>query len=685
MPLANAAIKIKIETTTAHLWLEELISGDPHENLETILKHLDQANWYAKAMLEGGKNPEGTFIPLDNNEMRLKVREVQKKLAEFREMTRQRVAAQKTSGPRSYIDKRYDAIFKYIITQADQIKTSLRQMMAQDLRRFRSIQITLIFIVILIFLYLWISFWYFERRRTNHILLQCEASEKLKRSETGFRELFNNMRSGVAVYEAKDNGNDFIFKDFNRAGEQIENIRKEDLIGKSILEMFPGVKELGLFDVLKNVWQTGKPEHHPVSIYKDGRITGWRENDIYKLPSGEIVAVYDDVTKRKQTETELQESERNLSITLDSIGDAVITTDTKGRVTRINPIAGKLTGWNLSEAEGRPLIEVFNIINEETRKRVESPVEKIMREGIIVGLPNHTVLISKNGTESPIADSGAPIRNDQGDIMGIVLVFRDVSKKIEANKQKKKLEAEAMRAGQLTSIGEIAAGIAHEINNPINSVINLAQILLNECNSESSEYDIAGRIIKEGDRIADIVSNLLSFARGNREKEKNPVNLAEIISDTLVLAKAQIQKDQIELKVNIPLNLPKIIANPQQLQQVFLNLIINARYALNRKYSGAHENKILEILGEEATIDDSLYVRVIFQDRGTGIPANEIEKVMNPFYSTKPNGIGTGLGLSISHGIISDHDGYMKIESDEGKFTRIIIDLPVYGKGKNES
>ena len=509
-----------------------------------------------------------------------------------------------------------------------------------------------------------------------------KKDESLRESEEKFKSLFENMRSGVAVYEAENNGEDFIFKDLNKAGEQIDKIASGELIGKSVLKIFPSVKDFGLFDVLQRVWKTGQPEHHPITIYKDERITGWRENYIYKLPSGEIVAVYDDVSERKQMEEALQESEKNLSITLNSIGDAVIATDTKGRVTRMNPIAEKLTGWSLSEAKGHPLIEVFNIINEATRKQMKSPAEKVMREGTIVGLANHTVLISKNGTETPIADSGAPIKNDQGDIFGIILVFRDISEKIEAEKQKKALKAEAMRTGQLTSIGEIAAGVAHEINNPINSVINLAQILLNECNSESSEYDIAGRIIKEGDRIADIVSNLLAFARGNMEKEKNPVNLSEIISDTLVLAKAQIRKDQIELMVNIPLNLPKIIANPQQLQQVFLNLIINARYALNQKYSGTHEHKILEILGEEATIDDCPYVRVIFQDNGTGIPANEIEKIMNPFYSTKPTGIGTGLGLSISYGIINDHGGYIRIESTEGEFTRVIIDLPASGKEK---
>jgi heme/copper-type cytochrome/quinol oxidase subunit 2 len=207
MPLANAAIKIKLETTTAHLWFEELISGDTRESLETVFKHLDQADWYARAMLEGGKNPEETFIPLDNNEIRREIREVQKKLAKLRELTRQRLAAHETSRPGSGIDQRYDAIFKGLIARADQMEASLRQVMAQDLRRFRSIRITLIIIVILIFLYIWISFWYFDRRRTNYILSHREANEKLKTSETGFRELFNNMRSGVAVYEAKDNGN----------------------------------------------------------------------------------------------------------------------------------------------------------------------------------------------------------------------------------------------------------------------------------------------------------------------------------------------------------------------------------------------------------------------------------------------------------------------------------------------
>ena len=137
---------------------------------------------------------------------------------------------------------------------------------------------------------------------------QKQAEEELQKSEARYRELFENMSSGVAVYEAVDNGTDFIFKDFNKAGEKIDNINRKDLAGKKVTAVFPGIKEFGLLEVFKQVWRTGKPQHQPISLYKDRRIVGWRENYVYKLPTGEIVAVYDDVTEQKQAENELKNS-----------------------------------------------------------------------------------------------------------------------------------------------------------------------------------------------------------------------------------------------------------------------------------------------------------------------------------------------------------------------------------------
>jgi signal transduction histidine kinase len=247
---------------------------------------------------------------------------------------------------------------------------------------------------------------------------------------------------------------------------------------------------------------------------------------------------------------------------------------------------------------------------------------------------------------------------------------------IEDITDRKRAEAEAVRASHLAALGELAAGVAHEINNPINGIINYSQMLLNKNSEGSMEYDITRRIIKEGDRIANIVRNLLSFARDNIG-DRMPANMVEIISETLGLTEIQLRKDGIILVLNIPRTLPVVFVQPQQIEQVFLNIISNARYALNSKYEGTHENKMLEILAQEFTDGPQPYIRVIFHDSGTGISPGILNKIMNPFFSTKPGGIGTGLGLSISHGIISDHGGRLAVDSVEGKFTKVTVELPV--------
>ena len=230
----------------------------------------------------------------------------------------------------------------------------------------------------------------------------------------------------------------------------------------------------------------------------------------------------------------------------------------------------------------------------------------------------------------------------------------------------------------MVALGELAAGVAHEINNPINGIINYAQLLLDRMKAGNDEKDIIKRIIKEGDRIAKIVNSLLAFARDRRDNidEKIPFKINDILTDCFDLTKAHIKKDGISLKIDIPKDLPEIIAYPQQIQQVFLNIISNARYALNKKYASKHSNKVLEIKVEKVMLNDRLHLRVTFHDNGTGIPSDILHKVINPFFSTKASGEGTGLGLSISHGIINSHKGILIIDSLEDEFTRVTIKLP---------
>lgn len=251
-----------------------------------------------------------------------------------------------------------------------------------------------------------------------------------------------------------------------------------------------------------------------------------------------------------------------------------------------------------------------------------------------------------------------------------VTLLRDIS-------AKKTSLAAAMHADRLAAVGELAAGVAHEINNPINGIINYAQIISNKSEEGGIVNDVAGRVVKEGNRIARIVEGLLTFSRRQHDG-KTLVSVEEILAESLTLTTAQMRKDNIILRISHEGSLPKVMVQIHEIEQVFINLISNARYALMKKYPVQHDDKQLKITTRLVRVNDCPYVRVVFHDLGTGIPANIINQVVNPFFSTKTEGKRTGLGLSISHGIIDNHGGRLTIESEDGSFTRIKVDLPAW-------
>jgi two-component system, NtrC family, sensor kinase len=263
-----------------------------------------------------------------------------------------------------------------------------------------------------------------------------------------------------------------------------------------------------------------------------------------------------------------------------------------------------------------------------------------------------------------------PIR-EADKVSSVLLLVSDITEKMA-------MQAEAIQAAHLASLGELAAGVAHEINNPITGIINYGQILINECRPNSLENDIGRRIVKEGERVGRIVKTLLSFAQLDRRKEKRPSSIPAIVAESIVLTQAQIRKEGISLTINLPDNLPPVDVNFQQIQQCIINIINNARYALNERYEGRHENKRLDITGESVMIKGQPIVHLTFHDRGVGIAAHELAVVTKPFFSTKPFGKGTGLGLNITQKIIEDHGGNLLFESVKGEFTKVTIELPVH-------
>lgn len=258
----------------------------------------------------------------------------------------------------------------------------------------------------------------------------------------------------------------------------------------------------------------------------------------------------------------------------------------------------------------------------------------------------------------------------EGERVGSVLLLAsDITEKMA-------LQAEAIQACHLASLGELAAGVAHEINNPITGIINYGQILINECGEESMERDIGKRVVKEGERIGRIVKTLLSYARDDEQMGKRAAYMSSILEESIILTQAQMRKEGIDLEIDFPDNLPEVDVNFQQIQQSFINIISNARYALNAKHPGRHKDKLLRIIGEKVVIDDHPYVRIVFHDQGVGISSYELPILTKAFFSTKPFGKGTGLGLNITDRIITEHGGFLRFESIKGEFTKVIIDLP---------
>jgi len=254
-----------------------------------------------------------------------------------------------------------------------------------------------------------------------------KLQQAMLENEKRYRELFTHMSSGVVIYEAKGNGRDFIIKNFNPAAEKIEKIKKEDILGKSVLKVFPGVKDFGLFKVFQEVWKTGKPQHYPLSLYQDQRITGWRENYICKMPSGEIVAVYDDITERKLAEKELKDSEERLKILFDYAPDAYYINDLKGKFVDGNKVAERLTGYKREELIGKSFLKLKLLSLADLPKAVKLLANNL--RGLPTG-PDEFVLNRKDNSKVMVEISTYPVKiKGKNLVLGLA---RDITKRKKA-------------------------------------------------------------------------------------------------------------------------------------------------------------------------------------------------------------------------------------------------------------
>jgi PAS domain S-box-containing protein len=356
-------------------------------------------------------------------------------------------------------------------------------------------------------------------------------------------------------------------------------------------------------------------------------------------------------------------SEQRLRTTLQSIGDGVITCDAEGRIETMNDIAQQLTGWTAAEARDLPLEEVFKIISQTRREPIENPVAKVQRLNRRVSFADHTILLRKDGSEIFIDDSGAPIRDKQGDMIGVVLVFRDITMAIKSQ--------EALLANEKLAVaGRLAATIAHEIHNPLDSVSNLLFLMDGKSTPEESEQFLM-LAKQEIARVTQISRAMLSLYREARAPV--PIDIKEMLESILLLMERRFSALGVVAVSDLPSNLI-IHGFPAELRQVFTNLLTNAAEASSMERAESNHGEprpepVVRIaarpcpLGvDQNGLRRERGVLVTIKDEGAGIPDEILSSLFKPFFTTKGER-GTGLGLWVSRGIMTKHGGSIDLHS----------------------
>jgi len=507
---------------------------------------------------------------------------------------------------------------------------------------------------------------------------------------------------------------------------------------------------------------------------------------------------------RRLAEEAVRASEDNLATTLDSIGDGVIATDADGKVTRMNPVAEQLTGWRFADASGRPLVDAFHIINEDSRDTVESPVERVLREGIVVGLANHTSLIARDGTERAIADSGAPIRDANGRIRGVVLVFRDMTaergaeralrssqlrferlsqsgivgivvagadgaireanaefarmagrglddlragkvrwadlvpgssrpgletlfdqarahgravpteqeltgpdgvvapvligaaaldedrtiavvadlherrERERAEKELRRTEDQLRRSQKLEAVGRLAGGIAHDFNNLLTVILSYGQMILRRTVEEDPRHRDLREVVRAAERAAELTRQLLAFSR-QQVLQPAVIDLNEVVTRVTQMLSRVIGED-IDLALVPAEGLGKVNVDPGQIEQVLVNLVVNARDAMPRGGRLTIETADVELderfAGSHPGIVAGPYVMLGVTDTGVGMDEQTRSHIFEPFFTTKEQGKGTGLGLATVLGIVEQSGGTVWVYSELDRGTTFKIYLP---------
>ncbi len=488
----------------------------------------------------------------------------------------------------------------------------------------------------------------------NDITERKRAEEEVAK----FKLIADNATYGVVI-RSRDN----TFSYVNESFAAMHGYTRDELIGQHYSILFNDEQKTAVDEMTARQMKTNKTisqEHW--RIRKDGTsFLSHAIGTVVRDEKGEplfIESTVIDITESKRAEEEISK----FKTIADEASYGVVISDLDNIIVYVNATFADWHGYKIDELIGQPLSILFA---EDQYKVLTERRKKILQTGRIT--PAEIWRKKKDGTIFSTLSSGSIVKDDKGRPVYIAATHFDLT-------ERKKMEEQLMVTDRLASIGELASGIAHEINNPLTSVIGFTELLAEREVPDDIKDDLLF-INKEAQRTAQIVQNLLTFARKHKQ-EKELVNINDAILNVLELRAYELRVNKIEVNTQLATDLPKVMANIFQLQQVFLNLIINAEYFMIKEHNRGNLTITTETVGN--------LVRTSIADDGPGVAKDDIEHLFDPFFTTKEVGKGTGLGLSICHGIITEHDGRIYVESKPGKGATFIVELPVFKKRQKE-
>jgi PAS domain S-box-containing protein len=488
----------------------------------------------------------------------------------------------------------------------------------------------------------------------------------LKDSEDKLRNLFESVRHGLFISSKEGK-----FLDCNQA--------LLDMLGYSTKEGFLNIdiaQDLYLNPEDRKAFQErmerdGYVKDMEVEFKKkDGeRITVLLTGHSVRNEKGEVVGyegVNLDITERKRIENDLREANEFFMNLIESSVDGIIAADMKGNIFIFNKGAEALTGHTAEEMIGK--VHITKIYPEGVAKEVMRKLRSPEYGGIGKLTPTQFNVVNKAGEEIPIQLSATLIYDGNGKEAASVGIFTDLRPRLKMEKKLQDTHVQLVSSEKMASLGKLAAGIAHEINNPLGGILIYSSLMIEDLPEDDSKRQDLARIVQEAGRCKEIVKSLLEFAR-QTEPKMEPTDINRAITDGLFFLENQALFHNVRIIKKLDHFLPFVRGNASQLKQVFMNIVVNAAEAI-------HGSGTLTI----ATSHDAHRKRVFveFTDTGEGIPEENLTRIFDPFFTTKDVGKGTGLGLATSYGIVEGHGGKIAVKSKVGEGTTFTIELPVY-------